>query len=331
MALMNDIVAWDSSLSTPFYRKSFNSIYEILDYHEKNFFGQFIPTSSHAHQDFWQRLEYWLKNVSDVNDKKALFEFTLYIQFITREDFNQLFLSAFSGPVKRWIIDLYNINLDQRSIDDEVNLRLHKNNGFNHTWYCSVTDMNIGEFYRINHIEGHDVRPDLNTLATMGDEQHIHDYMSGRNIEQIVLLEDFVGSGSQFRSTLEKSLKYFGGKPTLFVPLFICSNGLADVSDVLAGYGNWRIDPVVVIDEGDRLHPGTDSTNKPLENKIIQIAKDFSSRIRGSISEELVYGCGKTGALIVLHSNTPDNTMPFIWWNKNDSKWNPLFPRSNRS
>lgn len=321
MTLIDEISEWDSDLLKPFYSHSFNSIYEILDYKEKNFFGQFSPTAGHGHYPFWDRLESWLDNVSDTKDRRALFEFTLNIHFFTKEDFDHLFLSAFSGPIKRWIIDLFNFTLDQ-DIDKMLNQQL-----YNTTWYCSVTDMDIGKFYRVNNITGVDVRPDLNTLAAMGDVNAIRNYISSEGFDKIVLLEDFVGSGSQFLDIFDKCNSYFGNMPILFVPLIICSNGLRDIGVKLKNYNNWSIAPVLIINDDDRLDSSTNLSNKPLESEIVNIAEAFSYRITGSAVNDMIYSFGDTGALAVLHSNTPDNTMPFIWWTDN---WSALFPRSPR-
>lgn len=321
MTLIDEINEWESDLLKPFYSHSFNSIYNILEYKERNFFGQFSPTVGHGHPPFWDRLEGWLDNVSDSKDRRALFEFTLNIHFFTKEDFDHLFLSAFSGPIKRWIIDLNNIALDQ-DIDRMLDPQLYST-----TWYCSVTDMNIGGFYRVNNITGVDVRPDLNTLSTMGDVDSIKAYISREGFNRIVLLEDFVGSGGQFSDIFKRGNSYFGNMPILFVPLIICSNGLRDISAKLSSHGNWSIDPIIIIDEDDRLDSNVDLRNKPLESEIVNIAKFFSCKINGSVATEMVYGFEDTGALIVLHSNTPDNTMPFIWWT---DEWRALFPRSPR-
>lgn len=322
MTLIDEINEWDSNiLERPFYSHDFNSIHDILKYKEEHFFREFSPTAGPVHSGFWDRLESWLENVDNEKDKKSLFEFTLNIHFVTSDDFKQLFLSAFSGPIKRWAIDLHNIDFNQQ-LDERLNLQLHE-----HTWYCSVTDMNLGEFYRVNNITGISVRPDFNTLASMGDGEAIQQYMSDNGFNQVVLLEDFVGSGTQFTGILEQGLSYFGDTPILFVPLLICPNGLNNITRDLMAYSNWKIEPVIKIDRSDSLTPETNLSGNPLEKEIVNIAKNFSRRTGGDVVDELVYGHENTGALVVLHSNTPDNTMPFIWWADN---WNALFPRSAR-
>lgn len=318
MTLLETIDEWDCNLSErPFYRDSFYSIFNILDYRDSRFFRHFTPTSGHEFPEFWDRMEDWLENVANEQDKKALFEFSLSIYFVTSRDFRHLFLSAFSGPIKRWVIDLHNIALDQQ-LDTNLNTQINQR-----TWYCSATDMNLGDFYRVNHITGSGVRPDFNTLSCMGDKTEIQAHITQNNYRQIVLLEDFVGSGSQFEGILNRCSDYFGKMPILFVPLLICSNGLRFISEILASHDNWRIDPVIVINEDERLTSGTDLSEKPLESVIDNIAQFFSHQANCP-----AYGHNNTGALIVMHTNTPDNTLPLIWWTDN---WNALFPRSSRT
>lgn len=323
MGLIEEINEWDSNLERPFYSYNFNSIYEILDYKEKKFFKHYSPTAGSAHSGFWDRLESWLENVHVEKEKKALFEFTLNIHFVTREDFTQLFLSAYSGPIKRWIIDLHDIALDQQ-LDTNQNTQL-----LERTWYGSVTDMNLGEFYRVNRISGTDVRTDFNTIVKLGDPAKIQAYINGNNITQMVSIEDFIGSGDQFMKILNIMPSCLKRLPVLIVPLIICSDGLNNIKSHLMthSFTNWHIEPVVIIDFDDCLTSKTELTNKPLEKNILEIAKYFSTQIIGGVSDEWVYGSAKTGSLVVLYSNTPDNTMPFIWWTED---WNALFPRSSR-
>jgi hypothetical protein len=39
-------------------------------------------------------------------------------------------------------------------------------------------------------------------------------------------------------------------------------------------------------------------------------------------------GFGKTGGLLILGTNTPDNTLPLVHWKS--ATWKPLFPRHSR-
>lgn len=188
--------------------------------------------------------------------------------------------------------------------------------------------MNLGEFYRVNGISGADVRTDFNTLVKIGDPIKIEDYINEHSITQIVSIEDFIGSGDQFEKILAKIPDCIKKLPVLFVPLLICYNGDNTISKMLNGYSNWQIDPVIIIDEGSCLTPKANLSNKHLERRVLEVAKNFSNNIKGNTTDEMIYGFGKTGALVVLHSNTPDNTMPFIWWADN---WNALFPRSSRT
>ena len=43
------------------------------------------------------------------------------------------------------------------------------------------------------------------------------------------------------------------------------------------------------------------------------------------------YPKGKpTGGLVVMYTNTPDNTLPLIHWRPHNGAWQPVFPRHSR-
>lgn len=327
MNLSEKVNEWDNDISkTPFTYPTYNFIYEVINYKDEKFFSNFSPTSGPEHTGFWDRLETWIENMDSDEDQKALFEFVLSLHFISHEDMMALFSSAFSGPIKRWLIDLRDIKFDS-NLDSNIEIQTHQK-----TWYASITDMNLGDFYRVNGIHGISVRSDFNSLVKLGDSGKIEKYIKGKGFKQIVLIEDFIGSGEQFLEIVEEFPDFLKKIPILFAPQIICSDGYNQIKKILSAFTNWQIDPVLVVDEIDRLHPSMDLSNMPLQQRIIKIARTFSchwKKIEKNFSlDTMIYGFGKTGALIVLYSNTPDNTMPIIW--KKIKNWNALFLRSSR-
>jgi hypothetical protein len=332
MDLLEKINDWDSEISTdgPTYPK-YNAIYEGIIYKEKKFFKDFTPATSTEHLGFWDRLENWVANVEQDDDQKALFEFVLSIHFISHEDMVSLFTSALNGPISRWIIDLRAIEFDHNL---NSNLDRHL---FSKTWYASLTDMNIGDFYRANNIQGIKIRPDFNTLVELGDDKKLEKLITDQGYKQLVLIEDFIGSGLQFSQIVKRFPDFLKNFPILFVPQIICSDGLNKIADYLKKYSAWKIEPVLIVDKADCLYPGKNLSDSVLLKKIIEIGTkkfigEWAKHLKIDISkfdiDTGLYGCGRIGALIVLYTNTPDNTMPLIW--KKIEDWNALFPRSSR-
>ncbi len=324
MILTDKVIEWDSDISgKPFSYPTYSFIYDVINYKEKYFFNGFSPTSGSDHLGFSERLEEWINNVDSEKEQKALFEFVLNIHFITHEDMKALFSSAYSGPIKRWLIDNKNIKFDC-NLDANLETQLKSK-----TWYTSLTDMNLGDFYRVNHIQGIDVRPDFKTLVNLGDPRIIESYIKENGFEQIVMIEDFIGSGATFAGIVSKLASFLTNIPILFTPQIICTDGLDYIKNCLKSYKYWQIDPVLVVNKNDCIHPDLDISNHRFKQTIIEIARNFSMQFESdSDLDNWIYGFGKTGSLIVLYSNTPDNTMPIIW--RKTENWNALFIRSSR-
>jgi hypothetical protein len=67
------------------------------------------------------------------------------------------------------------------------------------TWFCPITDsFKINEFVHINNINNSiNYRPDWQSLVELGDTTKVANLILKNNIERIVLLEDFIATGSQ--------------------------------------------------------------------------------------------------------------------------------------
>jgi hypothetical protein len=74
------------------------------------------------------------------------------------------------------------------------------------------------------------------------------------------------------------------------------------------------------------------------EDALFTATRELINRIHLTVSNGVVpnpfikpygpFGFADTGALVVMHSNCPDNTVPII--HHSSDTWDPLFPRSSR-
>jgi hypothetical protein len=284
------------------------------------------------------RLAHWLDNVDDDSDKRVLFEFALRLTYFSQDDFFQLYQSAFCGPITRWIIRLENLNLGSGNFQQRVADEL-----LYHTWYCPVTDsMAISEFYHANQIDGIVHRPTFKPLRTFGSVDRIRDHMANYTregekcpLKRLVLLEDFVGSGSQISGIVKWAAKELNTK-VLFVPLIICPNGAArlrqleeELPDVLT------FQTVCELDSSEIFGPNRAGEDTVLIRAVEDLANRLFVRVSGGRAESddsapyRAFGYRNTGAAIVNFSNTPNNTLPLV--HHRSSQWSPLFPRVSRS
>lgn len=316
----------------------FTSIFKTIEFLEEELYRQYDPTRFPPYLDYFPRLRDWLANTNDENAQRILFELAPRLTFLGNEEFATLYQSSFNGPTTRWVLDLLDIKLDDPNLDGKLSSELHQ-----HTWYCPITDsMDISAFYHVNGIGGIDHRPDFRSLRKFGDKEkilsHIRDHKNAREeptpLRRLVLLEDFVGSGDQCEKTLKFAAALDSNIPVLFIPLVICPAGAQRIRKMIAtgGYPNLRCEPALELTEDGFINDKVNLDPDSLGANVRRLSKDVYCQVKGDDSPPPLpyteFGFQHTGSTVVLHSNTPDNTLPIIHHTSNT--WKPLFPRSAR-
>lgn len=326
-------------------------ILDQLDWFGAREWANYLPAQHPQHAArYLGRLAEWVGNVESDEDRKLLLEYALHISFYSHDDLCALYRSAFTGAITRWVIQHEALSLDvtdfQARLDDEL---------YRRTWYCPVTDsMNINEFYHANHITGVSHRPGFSAVAELDKRARVvanapsevvvgmrkfiadpNSHKSAPPFKRLVLLEDFVGSGTQASRAVKWAAKHLD-LPILFVPLVICAPGVTELAKIVAKLPtDICISPQLVIGERDLLGPnrnGADSVVKAAE--IERLARDTFEQIAGGPHTDVnaapytPFGFRETGSSFVSYSNTPNNTLPMI--HHSSRTWRPLFPRSAR-
>lgn len=280
--------------------------------------------------NFITRLAKWLENVSDEEEQKLLFELVPHIFYIGREELNVLYREAYHTVFAKWLIDNVNVSFTDhnalKALNDEV-VR---------TWFCPLTDsLRINQFYHINDIPGkHDHRPDWRSLRTFGNIKLISNYIKENGIKRIVLLEDFIGNGGQVSKTVSFVAENFPDLPILVIPLIICPAGMEQAEKFTKLHCNIQITPVVAISENYFIHEVETKIELDFLKKMHVLAQSCYPKVSNSniVNDNIdpygPLGWRKTGGLIVMHTNTPNNTLPLIH-NKSET-WLPLFKRHKR-
>ena len=338
------VCEWDSypdvdRNTTAFYE----TIWRRLEWFGEKEWNKYHPTINPPHlPSYMARLAQWVGNVSSEDDQKLLLEYAAYITFFSQEDFAALYQSAFRGPISQWVARQSQVRLSDPAFNDTLNCELLKR-----TWYCPITDsLNIAEFCHVNGIQGVSSRPQFmqyfrqatDPIGPIDPVPGILSYIAKEGIKRIVLLEDFVGSGSQVERTLVwalDSLKI----PILFVPLIICPEGLAMTGRIQQIQPLFSVHPVIRLTEHDLLgdaRGGKHFGRPDLADAIERVARATFSVIAGganfvpSTAPYHPFGYEETGCSVVNYSNTPDNTLPLIHHKPASNQWNPLFARSTR-
>ena len=319
---------------------SFQSILEGMEYAEKQWLGTYLPTQSGPHpSEFFDRLLLWMKNAGlDDEDASVLFEFASQLLFFSADDFQALYRNAYTGPITRWIASQIAMRIDAPYWQEELVLQRDSR-----TWYCPVTDsMDIASFYHLNQLAGIPHRPGFRSLNRFhADGKALTEYMTESGLDRLVLLEDFVGTGSQTAGVVRWAVESLG-KSVLFVPLIIAPDGLRRLKQLESALGSAKlqVSPIVELEPSDFISPATDEA-APLFSAIRALADRLHSSVRGTTPDDLKKsphsslgfkrpGDSYVGATLVMHSNCPNNTIPLVHHHGPATQWRPLFPRVER-
>lgn len=331
---------WDNRTDIKRYSdRSFFRIYKTLEFFDHQHYRQYVPTMGSEHQEFMYRFDKWLENVNNDNDRQVLFEFAPQIIFFGRNEFIKLYQTALQGPITRWVIDKLGLALDDPQLQSKINLELTQ-----HTWYCPITDsMPISDFHHSNSIGGIDFRPDFRSLAKFGDLSKVSDFMRNhidagekvRPLKRLVLLEDFVGVGTQITEATNFAASLDTNVEVLLVPLIICPSGSRKARLLETNRPNVSYSPVLELAEDMFLKSDSAPPKNSLESALKDVLIKTYNKVKGDNAASprpySAYGFPAddgTGSTIVMYSNTPANTLPIIQHESNT--WNALFRRSAR-
>lgn len=309
---------------------------------ERWLYWSYEPNKFGEHE-FERRLEDWLRNVATDEDKKLLLRLLVELFYVGPDEFDELYRAAYQGPIARWIADKISLDVCRPGAQTELHRAAQQ------TWFCPVTDsFRVNAFFHINNLPpGGSLRPDWRSLLRLGDPAKIDQYCKSEGIERLVLLEDFVGGGSQSVKAVQFAASALTSVSVLFVPLLICPAGVKAFQDLEASLNikqpnKLRYEAVVELPPSAFLNDQDSpfDVTDPHTTKF----RDLALRTYPQVSGGLPAGNNKpyhpfgyppppmkpTGGLVVMYSNTPDNTLPLVHWRPTAKTWSPIFPRHSR-
>jgi hypothetical protein len=291
-------------------------------------FRTYEPTQG-AHPSFWERLDQWINHNLNEEQQKLLFRMIPYIFYVGPQEIDSLHRVAFNGAVGRWLIDDVGLRFDETDIERKLR------DAVGETWFCPITDsFRINAFYHLNNIAGRDLRPDWRSLTHFTKPQEVLDFVQKQGIKRIVLLEDFVGSGSQISDAVVFAASLSSTLPILVVPLIICEAGIQFGTRIEQSFPHVRFIPVLPVLNHDCLQETPFPGEPPLYAAFRAVVRDSFSRVSDGLSPVDTtkvsgpFGFANTGSMVVLWTNCPDNTLPLI--HQKSRGWDPLFPRASR-
>lgn len=318
---------------------SYNDLNAFIRFRAKESFENYNLVDGESPR-FEKRLEDWLENLPDSVDQRKLFELVPKLYFFGDQEFQALYRAAYREIILNWLVDLYSIDITQDTSADFIR-------AIGETWFCAVTDsMNISAFCKINGIHGQPHKPIWRSLAEFGDMDRIRDYLANNGIKNIVLLEDFVGSGSQFLGkdegpkkspTILDCLLNLGREcNALILPLISCPEGVKNINEAIESVScSWiQCKTTFLLTSAcfvknmlpDKVALST--MEQAEHNELLDLhslVKKIGTQHRFKYGP---FGYRGMGSLVVMYTNCSDNTLAIVYERLHD--WSPLFRRIDR-
>lgn len=273
----------------------------------------FASYEPEPHRPFVIRLEQWLNNVHDDRERRLLFSSLLHLFFAGPLEFESLHRSA-KSEIEKWLLETCKLDLEASNLEADVS------DAMNATWICPITDsLRINSFLKVNRMMGHEKRPDWRSLSAFGDIGKIKDYIKINHIERIVLLEDFVGSGSQSKDVVNFCCREFTEVKVLLCPLIVCPIGDDCFSVLESEHPNLTYKPVLLLPTSVFIGRSASVGEPYTFTELRRLIAAHESRMSAP------YGYRDTGAMLTLFSNCPDNTISL--YRDDDTQWSALFSR----
>jgi hypothetical protein len=169
-------------------------------------------------------------------------------------------------------------------------------------------------------------------------------------VEHYVFIDDFCGTGTQAKDYSKEILsKLKTSAPKILTSYLMLFSTVVGKDEVI---NNTLFDYVGAVQELDTTFKVFSTANRCFSSNMECINFEFVKQMCEKYGEELMYSIWKrekvpepylTNAakrdklgykdsqlLIGFNYNTPDNTLPIIWYDDDDISWNPVFKRYNK-
>ena len=310
----------------------FVEIRSLTDFLEQLLYEEYETVGTSAQGEFAVRLARWIGSAEDDADRRALYLLLGRLVFLGRRQMMAGYRTAYSRNIASWLMEVEALPFFGSDTEARLNDAIKK------TAFTEITDsFGLGNFLRWNNIPGQGLRftweqhlSTWNPDAFMKDVVQLGSAVPRRNL---VLLEDFVGSGSQMAEAVELACGLADVHRVLLCPIVICPEGDNCARALTRKHGKLSYSPVMPLPEEAFIAEDTVDGEHKHHALIRKTLLSLHALVRGTPGnwpqETSAFGYRETGAVFCKFDNCPDNTVPVLH-HRSDSGWSPLFLRVAR-
>jgi len=298
----------------------------------------------------WPSVEKWLNNFNssdnlDKCEKLQMLHILSQFMFFGEKEIKELLRCVYRDKYKYNIVK--NIRKSNQNTLDKTLIDVAFNRELRHTRFLGVGNPSESGTHLLYYFRQENKLPKtlfINKDDVLETEHRIHnekdgvssitktDKLKNSTINNYVFLDDMCGSGEQACTYLEnivQEIKLLNKEATIsYYVLFANQKGIERVRtetdfDI--------VDCIFELDESFKCFSDNSRHFKSI-NKYINknLAKSIANNYGCCLLPEDPLGHSDNQLLIGFNHNTPDNTLPIIWFDEEGMDWQPIFKRYNK-
>lgn len=304
----------------------------LTDFLEQILYEKYEPVGTSAQGEFAVRLAGWIGSAKDDADRRALYLLLGRLVFFGRDQMMAGYRTAYSSSIASWLMDVEALPF----FGGDTEARLH--DAVENTAFTEITDsFGLGNFLKWNNIPSRGLRftweqhlPSWNPCAFIRKVMHSDLGVTRRNL---VLLEDFVGSGSQMAAAVELACGLADVHRVLLCPIVICPDGDKCARALTRKHTKLSYSPVMRLPEeafiAENKVAGEHQHHALIRRTLLSLHALVCGTPGSWPQKTSAFGYRETGAVFCKFDNCPDNTVPVLH-HRSDLGWSPLFLRIAR-
>ncbi len=285
-----------------------------------------------AWHDKWQnqgdQYNLWLDNFKEDEKIYAMFLLSKFMYFdneTIRELMQRVYEDLYRRPIIHEIRKHEGLTKDEAIIERDFKKRLERTR-FLSIGNPSESSAHLLYYFRQENRLERDLFINAHQLYTHTQDGDVIIAKSlVKDIDKVVVLDDFCGSGSQ-ATTFDKEfvVNLKKDKPELIIDyysLFAIEKGLNKVSNLHYN----RVRSIFILDESYKCFSDNSRFFTTNEEHIKRACRTICNKYGRHLEPRNPLGYKNCQMLLGFHHNTPNNTLPIFWSEK--KAWNPIFKR----
>ncbi len=280
----------------------------------------------------------WLNNFDNDNEKKyALYLLSRLMYFSSssiRNLLKALYRDLYRYPIIEQIRKDNNNTLDPNIIESSFKEEL-KATRFLGVGNPSESGVHLLYYFRQENKIPKDLFINTDDVVEYDEKGNYKLRDSYKDVKHYVFIDDLCGSGTQATSNdsnVKRCVQHLRdiakGAEISYYMIFGMSKGIKVIRD--SGLYN-QANAVIELDKSYQCFSDQSrffNDNEYKREEAQDIAYKHGYKLLQNHNHSL--GFGNCQLLLSMHHNTPDNTLPIIWYDEDNSIWKPIFKRYNK-